>query len=270
MDLGEGIVVATILVDKHKKETCPFCAEDDPQPKTNDLANSASKLGTACKKGDIFDLPEPCSKSAGSAQWCVVYQHPKTDEEDISEVRSNPHHCIPGKASLKGEYEHPILEAMEKAKNTITGDIGYNVNGKPNGIWLPTIIEHFYSGYTNVDPVAGISWGQLSKEYPTKQFSMAEAAMYETNRQFHDAHPDYNEHVKGRLDKLFNKLILRKMQCPEAGPKSKPDVPPPYGLVDWLDALSSRMAKYLSCPPKQWKDPIFTSRHAKAFYEKIK
>lgn len=263
--LGEDISIGMIQTEKHNEDTCPFCAKSESESKVNDLGNNADKLRNACKNGDNLGFAEP-----KGGQWCIVYKHPKTGVEEISEIRSNPHHCIPGKASLKGEYEHPILEAIEKDKDTITGDIGYNVNGQPNGIWLPTIIEHFYAGYKNVEPVAGISWGKLTKDYPEEQFSCAEAAMYETNRQFHDAHQNYNEHMKGRLDKLFDKVKLRKEQCPEAGPKAKPNVPPPFGLVSWMNALSKGMASWLNCPPIRWRSPIYTSRHAEDFHEKIK
>ncbi|MBN1602713.1 MAG: AHH domain-containing protein [Chitinispirillaceae bacterium] len=262
---GEATAISAIQTDKHNDKTCPFCAEDKPQSKKNDLNNNASDLRTSCKTGDCLGHPEPI----GSDAWTVVYIHPETNKDDISEVRSNPHHCIPGKASLKGDFEHPILEAIEKAKGTITADIGYNVNSKPNGIWLPTIIEHFYGGRTNVDPIAGIKWGELTKKYPNDQFSMAEAAMFEAKRQFHDAHPDYSEYVKGQLDKIFDKLILRKQKCPEAGPKAKPNVPPPYALVSWLNACSRGMAQHLSNDPTRWRDPIYTSRHAKSFQEKL-
>jgi hypothetical protein len=260
--LGEGVDVASFATQNHKENSCPFCAEDKPADGQNKLDNDASKLRSACHEEDCLGLPEP----GGSTMWCVVYTHPETGVQDISEVRTNPHHCIPGDASLKG---HKILEAIKKDEGTITADIGYDVNGRPNGIWLPTIIEHFYAGYTNVDPIAGISWGSLSKDYPNEQFSMAEAAMYESRRQFHDAHPDYSLHVTGRLDKLFDKLILRKQQCPVAGPKAKPNVPPPFALVHWLNALSHAMASHLSNEPTRWKDPIFTSRHAKEFRTKL-
>jgi hypothetical protein len=267
--LGESVAIGMLSIDKHKKDTCPFCADDPPADGTNKLENSSSELRSACHAGDCLGLPEPDAGVPGGPQWSVVYTHVKTGQEDISKVRNNPHHCIPGRASLKGNFEHKILDAIEKNKGTITSDIGYDVNGSGNGIWLPTIIEHFYAGYTNVDPVAGVSWGRLTRQYPDHQFSMAEAAMFEAKRQFHDAHPDYSEHVKGRLDKLLDKVIARKKSCPEAGPKAKPNVPPPYALVRWMDALSHSMASHLSNDPKRWKDPIFTSRHAKAFHDKL-
>ena len=130
-------------------------------------------------------------------------------------------------------------------------------------------LEHFYGGYKNTDPVAGITWGVLTRKYPDKQFSMAEAAMHETRRQFHDAHEEYSLHVRQRLDKLLDKLVLRKLHCPVAGPKSRPDVPPPYAMVHWLDSLSHTMARHLVGDPTSWRDPIFTSRHAKAFRDKL-
>lgn len=265
-----AVAVSIIQDAKHNEKTCPFCSEDAPEDKENFLNNDASKLRTSCKNGDVTGEAEPCQGFKGSNEWNIVYTHPETGEEEITQVRSNPHHCIPGRASLKGEFEHPILECIEKEKGTITGNIGYNVNKKENGIWLPAIPEHFYGGYKGVDPVAGISWGSLTRDYPEPQFSMAEAAMHETKRQFHDAHEDYNEHVKGRLDKIMDKVIARKTNCPDAGPKTKPNVPPPYGLVLWMDGVSKTMSSWLSCDPKRWRSPIWTSRHAKEFHEKLK
>lgn len=270
MDIGEAVNVSLIKPELHNEKTCPFCSADESDTKENLLDNDAEKLRASCHEGDLTGLPEPCTSRVGSPQWKVEYTHPVTGDEAVSEVRSNPHHCIPGEASLKGRSEHPILKAIEKAKGTITGDIGYNVNGRLNGVWLPTIIEHFYGGYQSTDPIAGITWGSLSKKYPEKQFSMAEAAMHETRRQFHDAHPEYSLNVKQRLDKLLNKLVIRKLNCPIAGPKGKPDVPPPYALVQWLNALSHAMAGHLVGEAPRWRDPMFTSRHAKAFRNKLK
>ncbi len=267
--LGEAVAVGGAS-SKHKKETCPFCSEDEAKSVDNHLVNDASKLRTSCHAGDRTGKPEPCTGKPGSDGWCVVYTHPTTGEEEISPLRSNPHHLIPGNASLKGKkYQSPLLECIEKSKGTITGDIGYDINKKENGIWLPTILEDFYAGYKGVDPVAGVKWGALTRRYPKEQFSMAEAAMFEAKRQFHDAHEDYNEHVKERLQKLMDKVISRKQTCPDAGPKSKPNVPPPFGLVGWMDGLCHRMAGFLKGDPLRWRDPIWTSRHAKQFSAKL-
>lgn len=268
--LGEAVAVDTASA-KHNEKTCPFCSEDESKSIDNDLVNDASKLRTSCHEADRTGKPEPCTGESGSDGWCVVYTHPETGNDELSELRTNPHHLIPGNASLKGQkYQSPLLECIEKSKGTITGDIGYDVNKKENGIWLPTILENFYAGYSGVDPIAGIKWGALTKRYPKEQFSMAEAAMFEAKRQFHDTHEDYSEHVKERLQKLMDKTISRKRSCPEAGPKEKPDVPPPFGLVDWMDSLSHRLAGFLKGPPERWRHPIWTSRHAKEFVAKLK
>jgi hypothetical protein len=155
---------------------------------------------------------------------------------------------------------------VEKDKGTITGDIGYDVNGKPNGIWLPTILQDFY--WKN--PATTIRWGRLTTQFPAEQFDLAEAAMFETSRQFHDAHEDYSAEVKLRLDALFESLRYSKMVCPEAGPKPKPNVPPPFGLVGKMDALSSRLAGKLVGSPLRWKRPLYTSRHAIQFADKLR
>lgn len=268
--LGEAVAVGTATTEKHKEESCPFCSDDESESIDNLLTNDASKLRTSCHAADSTNKPEPCTGEPGSDGWCVVYTHPETGNEEISELRSNPHHLIPGNASLKGKkYEAPLLECIETAKGTITGDIGYDINKRENGIWLPTILENFYGGYKGVDPVAGVSWGKLTTRYPNEQFSMAEAAMFEASRQFHDAHEDYSEHVKERLQKLMDKVIVRKISCPEAGPEAKPNVPPPFGLVKWMDALSRRMGGFLTGSPKRWRHPMWTSRHAKEFADKL-
>ena len=159
-ELGEAIAISQIDTSKHNKSTCPFCMDEEPKTGIkNKLDNSPEKLRIACNKEDVRGLPEPCTGTENSRQWYVVYTHPESLKDEICEVRSNPHHCIPGNASLKGKaFEHNILEAIEESKGTITDDIGYDVNGKPNGIWLPSIIEDFYAGYKNIDPIAGISW----------------------------------------------------------------------------------------------------------------
>jgi hypothetical protein len=52
--------------------------------------------------------------------------------------------------------------------------------------------------------------------------------------------------------------------------KSKPDVPPPFGLVDMLNALSGKLASQLTGGAMAWKAPLFTSRHAQGFHEKMR
>ena len=262
--LGEAVAISTLLADLHMASSCPFCCKDEAESRKQDLANDPGTLRTACKLGDALGTEEPL----GNKMWTVVYTNPKTDKEEISQVRSNPHHLIPGNASLKG---HPILEAITKDKGTITADIGYDVNGQANGIWLPTILEDFYARRGSPDqPSGGVRWGKLSRDYPNEQFTMAEAAMHEASRQFHDAHPDYSEEVKARLDKFLVALKHKKLVCPEAGPKGKPDVPPPYGLVQRLNGLSRTLAGSLVGSPLRWKRPLYTSRHAIEFADKLR
>jgi hypothetical protein len=261
MELGEPASVGAPSQSSHDKKNCPFCCDSDDQARKQDLDNNPGTLRNSCHDGDVTGLAEPI----GANIWLVIYTHPQSAQESISEVRSNPHHLIPGEASLAG---HAILEAIAKDKGTITADIGYNVNGQSNGIWLPTILEDFYAGKPT-PPSAGISWGRLTKEYPTHQFTMAEAAMFEASRQFHDAHPDYSEEVKLRLDKFLDNLKRSKVICPDTGPKPKPFVPPPYGLVARLDTLSLSLAGKLMGSPLRWKRPYYTSRHAIDFADKL-
>lgn len=239
----------------HNPSTCPFCKEDKPGNAKNDLVNSSGTLRTNTRAGDVLGLAEPIA----NPKWVITYTHPQTQVSDKSPIRSNPHHCIPGNASLKG---HPILDFMEASKK-VNADVGYDINKQENGVWLPTIPEHFYYKAAGVT----IRWGQLSKQYPHEQFTMAEAAMYQAERQFHDAHPEYSAEVKKQLDSIHLMIGAGQVMCPEASGKPKPE--PPYSVIGMLDGLSQEMAEMLEGKPDTWVFPYFTSRHAKALQEKL-
>jgi len=248
--------------------TCPFCAAPKPPDTKNDLSHDAPGLRVNTDAADNLGTAQPHANANGP-KWRINYNHPATGKAGSSDLRSNPHHCIPANASLKG---HPILEYVQydHSNKVIADNIGYDVNKLENGVWLPTIPENFYAG-NDAPPVAGIRWGALTEKYPTQQFNIAEAAMHEAKRQFHDAHPAYSGDVKDRLTKIHEGMHYYRMKCPEATGKSggNNDVPAPYGLVNRLDGLSRRMAQYLDGDPLKWRPPLFTSRHAEAFHAKV-
>jgi A nuclease family of the HNH/ENDO VII superfamily with conserved AHH len=253
--------------DTKHDSTCPFCEKPKTGDTRNDLSHNAPKLRVQTNSGDVLGTAEP-HVNAGGPKWTINYVNPKTGKSGTSNVRSNPHHCIPANASLKG---HDILKFVEYDRNQISDNIGYDVNGQTNGVWLPTIPEDFYGG-NEIPALAGIRWGGLTERYPSEQFTIAEAAMNAAKRQFHDAHPAYSSDVKLRLDMINTGMRVLKARCPEAKEKGKADhdIPAPYGLVRRLDGLSARMARYLDGDALKWLPPLFTSRHAEAFYTKVK
>jgi A nuclease family of the HNH/ENDO VII superfamily with conserved AHH len=253
-EVAEAVAVAFGGATDHDS-TCAFCKKRDPSdPARNRLTNSAPDLRNSLNsKGE----KEPSS-------WKIACVDPSSGKQINSAVRANPHHLIPGNASLKN---HPILQLVEEARGLIKKDIGYDVNGEKNGLWLPTIPEAFY-GCGAVKP--SITWGAMTGKLPDAQYDAAELAMLAPvpPRQFHDAHPDYSNYVKDRLDELQTYIVLQAWNCPESQKDDK--APPPYGLVTLLNGLSARMARGLVGAPADWRDPKFTSRHAEKLSAKMR
>lgn len=200
------------------------------------------------------------------------------------------HHIIPGKASLP---KSTVRKYIWKSEGTIKGDIGYDVDGAENGIWLPT--HHAASSKMNPEKDGdgqirigeqgvlvndddapedsyAMSWSALSnkaKKYKGDDPNFAELfvprytqqAMKLLSRQFHDAHPKYNDWVKERLDRLAAQVESLSLGCSECQ-KSK-EKSPPYALVFRLNALSGTISgALLGSPRKSW-GKVFTSVYAK-------
>jgi hypothetical protein len=133
------------------------------------------------------------------------------------------------------------------------GNIGYDINSSPNGMWLP--------GNYAVRP-----WSP--KEEAAKR-DYAFAAIRAWQRQFHDAHEQYSSKVLESLDKLYDKLELGEtVWCEE---KAKKEKPPPeerqnlYAIVARLHTISARLSRMLRFPVSEWKSNIYTSRFSQQF-----
>jgi len=133
---------------------------------------------------------------------------------------------------------------MKKGK-VVDGDIGYDVNDKKNGVWLPTY------------PAGG--WGSLDRD------KYAIQAMKASNTQFHNAHGEYSSTVSRTLSSIADKLAEKSDKCPICGKKMKNAKRPPYGLVNRLNAVSARYRRFLTGPPKRWpiSAGVFTSDKSK-------
>src|SRR5579884_3926537 len=113
--LGEG---AGVAVTEEVVDECLMDHTDGPYNKTNDLHNDSSLLGSNLGSGgDSFNV----RFSLGDTDYDV-------------EVTVAAHHLVPGNEALA--RASALVEWMKKG-DTVRGDIGYGVNHKKNGVWLP-------------------------------------------------------------------------------------------------------------------------------------
>lgn len=188
------------------------------------------------------------------------------------------HHLIPGKDSLP---ESNIKKFVWATYNVIKNDIGYDVDGAENGVWLPTH-QALSAGLgkaktiviqddTHPEPTGpGMSYRQLSKrakapkenelELSTTKFipTYTQLAMKELDAQFHDSHKPYSLKVIDRLDKYAVALNDKVGYCDECSKKGEP-FSPPHGLVFILNSVSQYYQGKLKGPPTSWDREIYTS-----------
>ncbi|HEU4628429.1 MAG TPA: AHH domain-containing protein [Gemmatimonadaceae bacterium] len=252
--VGEAIS-PYVLVDERHDSDCYFCnAKADPAVEENDLVanpeededldggseeplkfkNDSGKLGTA-----LGGAPDPQSVDV----WGTT-----------KPVSVAAHHLIPGNAALKKSQLFQSNEYLWK-DGSAKGNIGYNVNSLPNGIWLP--------GNYAVRP-----W---SSKAESKKKEYAFAAIRTWGRQFHDAHEQYSTKVLEALDKLYDKLEDgESVWCPEASKKEKPKPEERqnlYAIVSRLNTTSGRLARMLRAPISAWKKNIYTSRFSQQYMD---
>lgn len=247
MQLGEPLMPG-VLIDPAHDDECYFCKnKEEPRNETNDLTdnpdedaaeledslgtyrfhNDAGKLGTA-----LGGKPEAKQVLLGGAAYDAAVA---------------AHHLIPGNAALKNSS---IMKHL-KVDGAAAGNIAYNVNSSPNGVWLV--------GNYGVRPwgSGGSSFSGLPQHTP-KDFVYR--AMEAWRGQFHDAHEAYSDFVREDLDELADKIKLqKKLWCPEAKDKKDEDDKPLYSLVARLNTVSGRLRRLLVFPTKNWKANVYTS-----------
>lgn len=262
MQIGENAKPENVAKIEHD-EDCFFCRskEKPSDPETNELEehyqddeppegdlkfkNDSSKLGTALKNSG-----EPRVEK-------TVYL-----DGQAYEVIPAAHHLIPGKGSLAESRLFRCEDYIWKDRK-VHGNIGYNINASPNGVWLPGNYAQRPWGPSGTKFKAAT--GQEPKDY-------AIAAMKAFGGHFHDAHPDYDEFVKEVLNKIHEKLTstASNLRCPEAAKRA--EVPPEertpmYVLVTRLNTISKRMRRILTV---EWRGNIYTSRFGREYMESIK
>jgi hypothetical protein len=280
-ELGEPVAIGVISDEEWK---CPF-AHEKPGKVDNDLGNSSEKLGSRVTNGYSTQLwaddggkivpkknqklAPPTTKESDCPKGNVQFG------DDSYPFSVSAHHLIPADASLPNSSLIDYIKAGDK----IWGDIGYDVNGAENGLWLPThssLSTLMKKGKLLPNAAFGIKYGELAdlaeknKENELMVASFHQRYTYlvmdQTGRQFHDAHTDYSDEVVKKLDsitvKLLNISAFHCDKCKEAATDGSSKLPPPHTLVFRLNALSRRLAGFLWGNPLRWAPPWFTSRFA--------
>ncbi|WLQ14333.1 AHH domain-containing protein [Hahella aquimaris] len=248
MELGEPITEPEIASENHD-ESCYFCRQE-PQLTTEenvltddideDKEAMEGSLGEYKFKNDAGKLGKALG---GKPNARKVTLNGHTLDAAVA-----AHHLIPGNASLKKSRSlMRYLHIDGKAE----GNIGYNINSLPNGVWSP--------GNYGVRPW-GTEGASFQRDTGIEPKDFAFSAMEAWRCQFHDAHEDYSDFVKGVLDKIADKLRAQEtIWCPEQKHK-EPEKTQIFALVNRLNTVSRRMNRLLVFPTRNWRRNIFTSR----------
>jgi hypothetical protein len=224
----------------HKKATLKQLTNVMPRWEKND----ADALGTALGNDHL----KPHDIKVGGADL---------------EAHYTPHHLLPGNASWPNTA---LRKWVDKRLGHIKENIGYDVNAEYNGVSLP--------GSKGYKAVSGKAWSAYGQQ---ADYAFAAIKATKDRRQFHDAHPAYNEFVTKVLDKISEKLDakIRNGGSPGCGKTDcagdttmKKKYDPPIRLMARLAGVTERLEGYLVGQPSGWKMPIYTSRFSLMYQTK--
>lgn len=232
-ELCEPVLIGEAAAAATPDEPCWFCSEqptwDLKNEETADPDTADSEDEDAVPENDETNCSSALGKNLGSPpSWSLACP----DSGATTSVVPGAHHCIPGGASLaKATTLHDFMR--KGGPFNLASDIGYNVNARPNGVWLPANygVREGSNGYTK-------NWSSFA---PTFKQTYSERAMTAgAGAQFHDAHPKYSQNVLKTLRALAAKLGEPKDKCPVCKKKFANGVPPPFGLVGRLNRISAQ------------------------------
>lgn len=226
------------------------------------------------------------------------------------------HHLIPAQASLKRakmllnfmvwKSQPEKVKGGDPVKGQVYADVGYDVNGSQNGMYLPGTYAVYGLWQKSTSVMDDENWEPLD-DHDEEDVTVSTAIgipsltgrlhqINDNNRkwqyvkqaidvcegQYHDAHGDYSTFVICVLQKIGTQYFLRKREidakrgcekCQERFEKLKKKsedigIPTPFALVDRLNGVSERLSKYLN--GKTWTLKIYTSRWGLAYMYNIK
>jgi hypothetical protein len=270
----------------HDNPKCPFCKETTllnyrtkfGEEKDEDrLKKNLKASGNVTNdKGPIFPIPGGNDKTKGWRADAGVL------EDRPVEMVATPHHLIPGNTSMKNSK---VETWTRQSKGEIKQDIGYTIDGAPNGIFLPHMPGNYWRKQvmarvrdsptapwvTKKVPQAeayGQTWGGLSDS--TKE-SIQFTIMLETSLQAHFTDHDepyvhtnpamnYDQECQDELDQLDDLMKAKALLCPEKG-KPKPSFNPPYSLVGLINGKSQAIFTRITGRPRRWSSWISGAAH---------
>lgn len=294
MQLGESVAIASFGLDS---DECPF----QPHSKDEGFTQSkrpgdkeVKKLQKAMKSGQSTRVWHQSGTSFTEKTNKDGPKHSKPKAAAGQPIRIAgvdyplsvaAHHIIPGKASLPKSELAPYIWADEGG--VIKSDIGYDVDGSENGLWMPThqsmsaklgkaqkLVIH---DEEKPPETKGMSWQQLSdraKEHDgdpatyTQLFlpRYTQQAMDALYTQFHDSHSNYNTWVTKRLNGLAVRLHTKVGFCEKCKEDDKKS--PPYSLVYRLNMVSRMiLINFLGGGPKAGWKRVHTSDFARRYAE---
>lgn len=316
--IGEPVTVGMIDEDEVK---CPFDHSLDPPTVENDLIGVGGTLARNMKNKVPTQKYEPYKEAVEQIKnpkdqadhpfykKAKIVKITVEDEEGVKRVHRYPvscaaHHCIPGQESLKNS---PLLAFMCKKGDSepikdgsygdgvVWADVGYDVNGSQNGIFLPGSYAvgggrggmGVWTGNEDgdgdapedavdevADPNSNLLTGALNQiSDDNRKWLYVSQAVQLCPGQFHDRHVDYSKFVAEVLEKIFQNYInlhessIVETKCPDC--KKKADkieelgIPTPFGLAKRLNGVSSRMMAYLN--GATWNIAIYTSKWGRAY-----
>ena len=300
-ELAEGVAIGFVMGND---VTCPFDHDtSEPEEVKNQLVGNGGTLGDNMTAGTSTILYAPMRKPQTKEPNpdIDVGDTPIDIGEWLYPVSCAAHHLIPAQASLKKAGK--LLKFMKKGgkkPNNLWSDIGYDVNGIENGVWLPG--NYAVGGNGTGDWVGAPSafdgdneLGSVRKRASRRSSasSKLDGVRHEVdpnNRkwlyvdqatklfsaQFHDAHVDYSKFVLKVLNKIAESLVekrkssIENLSCPKCKKRQEKiaeyGVPPPYSLNQRLNGVSKRLSGYVEGCRGHFM--VYTSRWGKLIGEK--
>jgi A nuclease family of the HNH/ENDO VII superfamily with conserved AHH len=224
-------------------------AEAMARARKQDLHNSAKKLGN-----NLIDFGGEARVDSSTTGGTVhVPGFKPVSGEKQFDFTVAAHHLIPGNAALGAST---ILKFISQTKKRIQKNIGYNVNGEHNGIWLPG--SYAVRASNDNTPVEDKTWSELPPIKPTFHPTYVRAIVKKAQgAQFHDTHGAYSNGVLKRLDTVAKLMEPKPKEyfCKKCEKKAKGKggkLPPPYWLKGNLVHLSGWLKKRLK-PIRKWE-----------------
>lgn len=326
-EIGEPVDPGMIDEDETQ---CPFDHEVKPPTVQNDLIGVGTKLANKMKnatgtfmyepyKEKVEAIPNPkdvakhpfnkSSQSKGRPVRISGNNGDGTEWEHTYPVTCAAHHCIPAQESLK---ESPLLAFMCKkgdseaikggsySDGVVWADVGYDVNGSQNGIFLPGSYAvgggrggmGVWTGNADgdedapedavdevTDPNSNLLTGALNDiSITNRKWLYVSQAVTLCPGQFHDRHVDYSTFVQSVLEKVFENYVnlhqtkIVESKCSEckkqADKMEKLGIPTPFGLAGRLNKVSAKFQTYLN--GTTWRMNIFTSKWGQAYMVAVK